>query len=326
MKMNRIFALLTVSALNSAALLASSAQAVTFTIGYQKGGLPALLKARGTLDQARAQGIDFQWALFTAGPPLLEAANAGAVDFGAVGDAPGVFALAGGADLKYVATSEGRNPTTEAIIVPGTSAIRTLKDLKGKRVGVARGSSAHYFLSRALASAGLTLKDVTLVPLLPPDARPAFETGSIDAWAIWDPFLTTALQGSTARVLQDHSGLYLGKSFYLAPTRVVNDAAKKKALQYLLDALAETAAWANTHQAAVIDELHADLGLPLSVLNVTVPKGLPYNIRPFRAGDTQGLQGLADAFYAEGVLPKAVKLSTATYVSLPTFIGSRLQK
>ncbi len=309
-----------------ALLVTSSAHALTFTIGYQKGGLPALLKARGTLDQARAQGIDFRWALFTAGPPLLEAANAGAVDFGAVGDAPGVFALAGGADLKYVATSEGRNPSTEALIVPQNSAIRTLKDLKGKRIGVARGSSAHYFLYQALASAGLTLKDVTLVPLLPPDARPAFETGAIDAWSIWDPFLTTALQGTHARVLQDHRGLYLGKSFYLAPTRVVNDPAKKKALQYLLDALADTAAWANTHPAAVIDELKRDLGLPESVLAVTVPKGLPYNIRPFRPTDTTGLQGLADAFYEDGVLPRAVKLSAASYLSLPTFIGSRVQK
>ncbi len=315
-----------VSFLTAAALISASAQALTFNIGYQKGGLPALLKARGTLDQAKALGITYTWNLFTAGPPLLEAANAGAVDFGAVGDAPGVFALAGGADLKYVATSEGRNPATEALIVPASSAIRSLKDLKGKRIGVARGSSAHYFLSRALASAGLSLKDVTLVPLLPPDARPAFETGGIDAWAIWEPFLTTALQGTGARVLQDHSGLYLGKSFYLAPTRVVNDPAKKKALQYLLDALAETAAWANTHQGAVIDELNRDLGLPKSVLAVTVPKGMPYNIRPFRGSDTQGLQGLADAFFEDGVLPKAVKLTPATYVSLPTFIGSRVQK
>ncbi|GGR20202.1 aliphatic sulfonate ABC transporter substrate-binding protein [Deinococcus ruber] len=321
MKTTRFLSLLTVTA-----LLASTAQAVTFTIGYQKGGLPALLKARGTLDAAKAQGIDFTWTLFTAGPPLLEAANAGAVDFGAVGDAPGVFALAGGADLKYVATSETRVPTTEAIIVPAGSSLKTLADLKGKKIGVARGSSAHYFLYRALKSAGLTLNDVQLVPLLPPDARPAFETGAIDAWAIWDPFLTTALQGSSARVLKDHSGLYLGKSFYLAPSRVLADAQKKKALQYLLDALADTAAWANTHQREVIDELHTDLGLPISVLNVTVPKGLPYNIRPFLPGDTANLQGLADAFFEAGVLPKAVKLDATTYKTLPSFLAARVQK
>ncbi|THF87120.1 aliphatic sulfonate ABC transporter substrate-binding protein [Deinococcus sp. KSM4-11] len=299
--------------------LAGSAHALTFTIGYQKGGLPAILKARGTLDKYAAQGIDFKWALFTAGPPLLEAANAGAVDFGSVGNAPGVFALAGGADLKFVAVNENRSDSTEAVIVPKDSGIKAVADLKGKKVGVARGSSAHFFLYNVLNSAGLGFGDITVVPLLPPDARPALESGSIDAWAIWDPYLTTAVQGGGARVLRDHTGLGRGDGYHLVPSAVLRNPEKKRALQVLLAELSRTAEWANKNQATVIAQFADDLGVPRSVLEVTVPKALPFNIRPFRAGDTRPLQRLADAFTEDGVLPRAVNFGPQQYVTLPSF-------
>lgn len=303
----------------SALALATSAHALTFTIGYQKGGLPAILKARGTLDKYAAQGIDFKWVLFTAGPPLLEAANAGAVDFGSVGNAPGVFALAGGADLKFIGVQDNRSNSTEAVIVGKNSAIKTVADLKGKRIGVARGSSAHYFLYNVLKSAGLTFKDITLVPLLPPDARPAFESGSIDAWAIWDPYLTTAVQGTSARVLQDHTGLERGNSYHLVPSAVLNNAEKKRALQVLLAELQNTADWANKNTGTVIAQFSDELGIPKSVLEVTVPKALPFNIRPFRPSDVKPLQGLANAFAEDGVLPKLVQLGPQHYATLPSF-------
>ncbi|MDR6217894.1 aliphatic sulfonate ABC transporter substrate-binding protein [Deinococcus soli (ex Cha et al. 2016)] len=297
----------------------SAAQAITFTIGYQKGGIPNILKARGTLDRYAAQGIDFRWVLFTAGPPLLEAANAGAVDFGSVGNAPGVFALAGGADLKYVGVTVNHNDTTEAVIVPKTSAVQKVSDLKGKRIGVARGSSAHAFLYSVLRSAGLSFKDVTVVPLLPPDARPAFENGSIDAWAIWDPFLTTALQGSGGRVLRDHAGLGRGDSYHLVPGRVLQNPEKKRALQILLAELESAANWANVNRQTVINQFSDELGIPKSVLSVTVPKSAPFNIRPFRASDLKPLQTLAVAFREAGVLPRDVPFGPQTYVTLPAF-------
>ncbi|SMB80530.1 aliphatic sulfonate ABC transporter substrate-binding protein [Deinococcus hopiensis] len=299
--------------------LATSAHAVTFTIGYQKGGIPNILKARGTLDAYAKQGINFKWVLFTAGLPLLEAANAGAVDFGGVGNAPGVFALAGGADLKYVAVTENRSDAGEAIIIPKGSALKTVADLKGKRIGVFRGSSAHFFLYNALKQAGLGFKDVTIVPLAPPDARPAFESGTIDAWTIWDPYLTTALQGTGARVLRDHKGLGQGDSYYLSPSAVLKDPEKKKALQILLAELERTSTWANANKNAVITQFSDELGIPKSVLEVTVPKSVPFNIRPFRASDLKPLTALANAFTEVGVLPGKVSLSAQSYVALPAF-------
>ncbi|WP_407571922.1 aliphatic sulfonate ABC transporter substrate-binding protein [Deinococcus altitudinis] len=309
----------TVSLLTLAALVSANAHALTFTIGYQKGGIPNILKALGTLDKYAAQGIDFKWALFTAGPPLLEAANAGAVDFGSVGNAPGVFALAGGADLKYVAVSVNHSDSTEAVIVPKGSALQAVSDLKGKRVGVARGSSAHAFLYSALKGAGLSLSDVTVVPLLPPDARPAFETGAIDAWVVWDPFLTTTVQATGARILRDHKGLDRGDSYHLVPSALLSNPEKKRALQILLAELENASTWANKNQGTVISQFSTDLGIPKSVLEVTVPKGVPFNIRPFRSTDVKPLQSLATAFRQAGVLPKDVTFGPQSYVTLPTF-------
>jgi len=308
-----------VVSLLTAALLGSSAHAVTFTIGYQKGGIPNILKALGTLDKYAAQGIDFKWALFTAGPPLLEAANAGAVDFGSVGNAPGVFALAGGADLKYVAVSVNHSDSTEAVIVPKGSTLQSVSDLKGKRIGVARGSSAHAFLYGVLKSAGLTFNDVTVVPLLPPDARPAFESGTIDAWVVWDPYLTATVQATGARILRDHKGLGRGDSYDLVPSAVLANPEKKRALQILLAELENASTWANKNQGTVIKQFSDELGIPKSVLETTVPKSLPFNIRPFRSTDIQPLQSLASAFRQVGVLPKDVTFGQESYVTLPTF-------
>ncbi|UQN09324.1 aliphatic sulfonate ABC transporter substrate-binding protein [Deinococcus sp. QL22] len=309
----------TLTAALLALTLSGVAQGVTFTIGHQKGGIPNILKARGTLDKYAAQGIDFKWVLFTAGPPLLEAANAGAVDFGSVGNAPGVFALAGGADLKYVGVTVNRSDTTEALIVPKGSSLQKVSDLKGKRIGVARGSSAHAFLYNVLKSAGMTFKDVTIVPLLPPDARPAFESGSIDAWAVWDPFLTTAVQATGARVLRDHTGLGRGDSYHLVPSAVLNNPEKKRALQVLLAELENAAHWANKNQGTVIAQFSDELGIPKSVLEVTVPKGIPFNIRPFRAADLKPLQSLSTVFREAGVLPRDMAFGPQSYATLPAF-------
>jgi sulfonate transport system substrate-binding protein len=304
------------------------AQNIEFNIGYQKGGLPAILKARGTLEAAKEQGIVFNWVLFTSGPPLLEALNAGAVDVGAVGDAPGVFALAGGADLKYIGVTDQLSEqavTGSGIIVKNDSGINSVADLKGKKIALARGSSAHYFTYNALKADNLNItSDVEIVALQPPDARPALESGSVDAWAIWEPFLTIALSSGEFKTIRDYTGLPLSSSYYLTSTRVTENPDKLTALYYYLNALAETAEWANdpANQPQVVQELSADLEIPAEILEQTLPKGWPYNIRPFVAEDIAPLQQLADAFFEVGVLPTELELDDNDYYTVPELVGS----
>lgn len=202
------------AAVSSAAFAANEAH--TLRIGYQKYGTLVLLKAKGTLEQRLAkEGINVQWTEFPGGPQLLEGLNVGSIDFGVTGETPPVFAQAAGADLRYVAF-DAPAPAGEAIVVPKTSTVHTVADLKGKKVALNKGSNVHYLLVRALENAGLSLNDITPVYLPPADARAAFERGSVDAWVIWDPFLAAAEAQLSARSLRDGSGLVDNHQFYLA--------------------------------------------------------------------------------------------------------------
>ena len=192
------------------------AQAETLRIGYQKYGTLVLLKAKGTLEKRLAeQGVEVKWTEFPGGPQLLEGLNVGSVDFGVTGETPPVFAQAAGADLLYVA-HEPPAPSGEAILVPKDSPIKSVAELKGKKVVLNKGSNVHYLLVRALEDAGLKYRDITPVYLPPADARAAFERGSVDAWVIWDPFQSAAEKQLQARTLRDGSGLVDNHQFYLA--------------------------------------------------------------------------------------------------------------
>src|SRR5271170_5651965 len=147
-----------------------------FRIAFQKGAVNLVfLKQRGTVEERlKPEGWSVTWAEFPAGPQLLESLNVGAADFGPVGDAPPIFAQAAGADIVY-AGREAPSPRNEAILVPKDSPIKTIADLKGKKIALAKGSSVHNLLLRALEANGLAYGDVQPVFLTPADARAAFE-------------------------------------------------------------------------------------------------------------------------------------------------------
>jgi sulfonate transport system substrate-binding protein len=120
-----------------------------------------------------------------------------------VGEAPPIFAQAAGANLVYVA-NEPPSPRSEAIVVPGDSGLKTVAQLKGKKIALNKGSNVHYLLVRAIEKAGLKYSDITPVYLPPADARAAFERGSVDAWVIWDPLLAAAEKQLGARARRWH--------------------------------------------------------------------------------------------------------------------------
>ena len=97
-----------------------------------------------------------------------------------------------------------------------TRPIRTIADLKGKRIGFTKGSSAHNIVVQALESVGLGYADITPVYLTPPDAGPAFANGSIDAWAIWDPYFAIGETKQNGRILVNAHEITKSNSFYIA--------------------------------------------------------------------------------------------------------------
>ncbi len=236
--------LLVLAALSTSALAKAPE---TVNIGYQKANIFALLKYRGTLDESlKKQGIAVRWVEFPAGPQMLEGLNVGSIDLAATGDAPPAFAQAAQADLVYLAHSPA-NPKTEAIVVPEQSAIHSVADLKGKRVGLNKGSDVNYLLVAALEKAGLSYKDITPVYLPPADARAAFQRGAIDAWVIWDPFLAEVETNAKARQIRNAEGLVPHYTFYLA-SRKFADTYPETAKQVV----GQISSWAWATRAAVL--------------------------------------------------------------------------
>lgn len=197
---------------------ASAAEPVSLRIGWQKFGILAIAKQQGVLEKRlAAKNVTIEWSEFNSGPPLLEAMGANALDFGPTGDVPPLFAQAAGGNLLYVGTYHPPK-AFHGLLVHKDAPIEKLEDLRGKKLAYKRGSSAHNFAFKALASVGLTPDDIESVDLAPPDAAGAFKNGSIDAWSIWDPFFAVAESDPQTRLLVtsenivDPWGYFLGNA------------------------------------------------------------------------------------------------------------------
>jgi len=284
-------------------------------IGYQKYGTLTLLKARGTLEKRLApQGIAVRWTEFPAGPQLLEGLNVGAIDFGTVGEAPPIFAQAAGAQLAYIG-NEPPAPTAEAIVVPKGSALKSVADLRGKRVALNKGSNVHYLLVKQLEKAGVAYSEIQPVYLPPADARAAFERGAVDAWVIWDPFLAAAEKQLGARVLIDgrdgHSNNVVSNhQFYLASRPYAQ--AQPEVVTAILDELAQLGQWAEKHPKDAATVLGKETGLDANVLELAVSR-FSYGAKPVTPEVLAEQQRIADAFHTLKLIPRPIRVADAAW-------------
>lgn len=291
----------------------TSAQATVLRIGHQKFDPLTLVKNKGNLEaRLKPLGVTtVQWTEFQSGPPMLEALNVGSIDFARTGDAPPVIAQAAGVPLLYVGGSAPKSRSS-AVLVKQESPIKTIADLKGKRVALAKSSSANYLIVKVLESAGLTWEDIKPAYLSPADARSAFEQGSVDAWVVWDPFYAAAQAKAGARVLRDSEGLVANRDFYLAKKTFVEPNAA------IIDAIrAETqavAAWADANPTQVAELLAPLLKLDQSILEV-VSKRRNYGFEVVTPEMVAEQQAIADSFYKLKVIPKAIKVAEAVQPS-----------
>ncbi|MFI6028670.1 ABC transporter substrate-binding protein [Amycolatopsis magusensis] len=274
---------------------------VTLKVGDQKGGVKSLLTAAGLLDDLPYR---IEFSTFTSGPPLLEAASAGAIDIGRVGNTPPIFAAAADAKISVVAAAQAP-VVDDALLVPRDSPLRDITELRGKTIGVAKGSSAHGQVLYNLRAAGLSTKDVKLSYLQPADAFAAFNQKAIDAWAVWDPYTSQAQQESNARVLTDGVGKTNGYVFQVAGRDALADPGKNSALREYVTRVAEAQKWADTHRPEWAAAWAAETGLKPEVTGAATARGVELPV----ALDDQVLksqQELADAFTEEKLLPGAV--------------------
>jgi sulfonate transport system substrate-binding protein len=281
-------------------------------IGNQKGWL-SILKGRGTLEKRLAPlGVTVTWTEFNAGPVQLEALNVGSIDFGDVGEAPPIFAQAAGAPLVYAGATVPR-PKLEAIIVPKGSPIKTVADLKGKRVAYNKGSNVQYFLVKLLQKNGLQYSDVQSIFLPPADARAAFEKGAIDAWIIWDPFLAAAQKTLDARLLADATGVANNRGYYFTSREFATH--NTDVLKIAIEEINAIDTWASKNQRAAAAELSAVLGLSKEITELYLSRAA-FGTAPVNQSILAEQQQIADTFFELKLIPKKLNLLHAAPVNL----------
>src|SRR3979411_1220369 len=306
--------------LGTAAVAALSRQASAqagikeIRIGYQKNGVLVIARQQATLEKHFAsQGISVKWVEFSSGPPMLGAMNVGSVYYGAVGDSPPVFAQSAGAAIVYAAGQPVTNG--QGLVVQNISPLRSIADLKGKRVGFTKGSSAHNIVVQTLEKAGLTYADITPVNLTPPDAGPAFANGSIEAWTIWDPYFAIGETKQNGRILIKASEITKTNSFYIAN----RDFAKNHGpvLQQIIDVTSSTARWAEAHREEVAKSLSAVTGIPLDIQTVAANRS-SFAVGPITDDIVATQQGGADRFFKLGLMQKPVVVRDAVWKPVQT--------
>ncbi|WP_174733400.1 sulfonate ABC transporter substrate-binding protein [Mesobacillus harenae] len=283
---------------------ATSEQAVV-RIGYQKNCPLLILKSLGTLEKRLEKvGFTVEWKEFQAGPALVEALNAGSIDIGRTGNTPPIFSQAAGAPFVYVAAGAPKFEGS-GILVAKDSEITSLEDLKGKKIGFAKGSSSHYLIVKALEKAGLSYDDITPAFLQPGDARVAFEQGNIDAWTVWDPFAASAQVGSDARLLVNGEGLTTDRDFFLAHEAFASQ--HQDVLDVIIEEVGASSVWSNTHHDELVDLLVPALKLDEETIRMAITRRT-YGVDPITEDIIEEQQGIADLFYSLDIIPTKVNV------------------
>jgi sulfonate transport system substrate-binding protein len=306
--------ILALAALAGVALVSTAApqtaigQEKVLRVGHQQVGGFAFLKPGGTLEaRLKPLGYTVSWKEFPAGPQLLEALRAGTIDVGHGGEAPPIFAQAAGTRLLYIG-HEPAAPRAEAILVAKDSPIRTVSDLRGRKIGLNRGSNVHYLLVRALERAGVKYGDVEIVDLAPAAGRTAFEKGAVDAWAIWDPYLAAAQVSLGARTLVDGTALVSNHEFLFAARPFAE--AHAHAIEVVLGAMRDVYAGVQKDIPGTARTVGAATGIPASVVETMLSRR-GFGVEPMGPQVIAEQQKIADTFRDLALIPAAINVSDA---------------
>jgi sulfonate transport system substrate-binding protein len=290
----------------------ASLSGVTLHVGDQAGtGAQAVLTAAGLISKLP---FKVTWSDFTSGPPMLQAMSGGAVDIGGVGDAPPVFAAAGGDKIAIVGARTS-SPLGAALVVPANSPIHSVAQLKGKTIAVAQGSSANYHILALLKKGGLSVKDVRLEYLQPAEALAAFANGHVDAWDVWSPYIEEAVATDHGRILANGAGLGTVYSFEVASRAALADPKKAAAIKDYLKLLNEAYIWTDSHQQAWATDWAKATGLSDGIMVQATKDDLTTPV-PITPAVVASEQAISDAFTSAGLIP--VRVNFADY-SVATF-------
>lgn len=305
MNLTRIFRR-SLAALAIAVPLAHAADPTVLRIGDQNYyNVRASVEASGVLEGAP---YTVDWKHFQSAAPVAEALEAGAVDLGFLGDSGFIFLAAKGAPVKLIGVSR-QNPDTIALLVPKDSTAKSIEDLKGKKVAYWPGAWSQQLTLRALEKAGLPHDYVEFVKLMPIDAAAAFPRGSIDAFPVWEPYISQQTLFSGAKPLLTARDLMPGLSSIAANADSIEP--KRAAIADFLGRLQKARAWVEANK-----ETYADLWAKKANLDPSVSRNwighANMTVGPVDESAARDYQETADFLVETGALAK--KLDTSSIV------------
>ena len=294
--------------------LSAQDEPLNIRIGVQRGTLFNIPELYDQLVEALNLGlgreVTVELLLFTSGPPLLEAFNSDSIDIGGTGDTPPIFAQAAGVPLVYVASQVSSSGS--AVLVPENSTIESLADLAGKKVAFAPGSSSHYLTIRSLREAGLDYPDIEPILLQPGEARAAFDGGSVDAWTIWDPFYTIAVNEAQAKVIFDSAELEPTRGYQLASQAFV--AEHPDAVQIILEQVQAASLWSVENVEKYAAFMEETSGVPAQVwLDIREQRDVA-DLEYINQDIIDGQQAVADVFAELEIIPEQIDVSASVWV------------
>lgn len=247
-----------------------------------------------------------EWSQFQAGAPLIEALNAGAIDLGFLGDSAFLFGAAKSTNIKLVGVSR-QSPGTIAFLVPANSTAKSIADLKGKKVAYWPGNWGQQLTNASLEKAGLPKDHVQWIKLLPIDAGTAFQGGSVDAYPVWEPYISQQIVRTGAKVLFTSEGLIPGLSAIAAYTPSVD--AKRAAIADFFVRIAKARAWVEANLDTYADAWAQRANLDQDVSRHWIRQS-KLTVGPIDAATQAQFQATSDFLSKEGVLPTPFKVSS----------------
>ncbi|HEX7882521.1 MAG TPA: aliphatic sulfonate ABC transporter substrate-binding protein [Afipia sp.] len=290
-----------------------ASQTKTVRFGYQKTGIPVIARRLGTLEKRlEPLGVNVTWTEFPAALQTLEALNAKSIDIGHTGDMGPIFGQATGIDLVYIG-AQPWSGTNDAILVGKNSGITSVKDLKGKKVAFARGTTSHNFIVTALEKSGLSVTDVVPVYLNPSDGSAALGNGSVDAWVVWDPYFAIAeLRNTDVHALASSRDYLRTFSFFLANRAFAE--LNPAVIESILAAFRDTAAWATSHRDDVAQTMSDVTGVDLAAQKLASGRS-DYNVVPMTDDVVATQQERADRFFRLNLIPRKIVVRDAVWKS-----------
>lgn len=276
-------------------------------ISSKIGPLAVLRRQGNFLQNMATKGYSVKWVEFGGGPQQFEALNTGNLDITFAGESPSIFAQAAGMPIVYIATTNP-NPKSVAFLVPNNSTIKTIADLKGKKVALQKASAVQYTLVKGLAQAGLKLSDIQPVYLPPADANVAFSQQQVDAWVIWEPFITWTEEKRTGRILKDGEGLKDIGNFYTTSRKFAQE--HPEFIKLFLEEVQKAEAWSKDNPRQFAKLIAGEVGIDAAAMEKIITKYNP-GILPITEQVITKQQEIADMYYTIGMLPQRVDVKQA---------------